>query len=261
MCGGFFLLFSLAASSQPFIDLENKPFDFGEKVTYEITYNWGLIWLKAGVVSFSVERGKFKNKDVFHFVGDGTTYKRYDWIYKVRDKYESYSEITTLLPFRHIRDVEEGKLYFHEQSVFNYKKDQAFMVLKKPKKPTVIDTIDLKPNTFDVLSMIYYARCMDWSKFTIDEKVPIRIYLDGAVYDSYIRYMGEEEKNVEGMGKVNCIKFKPMLIDGTIFPGGEDMTVWVTDDTAKIPVYIETPIVVGKIKVRLLRVENIYEKE
>jgi len=38
------------------------------------------------------------------------------------------------------------------------------------------------------------------------------------------------------------------LVDGTIFKGGEGMTVWVTDDKNKIPVMVEAQILVGSVK-------------
>ena len=42
-----------------------------------------------------------------------------------------------------------------------------------------------------------------------------------------------------------------------MFEGGEKMTIWVTDDENHIPVRIETPIVVGTIKVDMVGYENI----
>ena len=45
----------------------------------------------------------------------------------------------------------------------------------------------------------------------------------------YIRYFGKETIKTK-YGKFRAIKFKPLLIKGTIFEGGEKMTVWVTDD-------------------------------
>ena len=52
-------------------------------------------------------------------------------------------------------------------------------------------------------------------------------------------------------GEFNCIKFHPLLVEGTIFKSGTDMTVWVTDDKNKIPLQVETPIIVGTIKAKL----------
>ena len=39
-----------------------------------------------------------------------------------------------------------------------------------------------------------------------------------------------------------------MLVPGTIFESGEDMTVWVTDDLNRIPIIVEAKILIGSIK-------------
>jgi hypothetical protein len=65
-----------------------------------------------------------------------------------------------------------------------------------------------------------------------------------------------KEKIKTALGEIDCIKFKPLLIAGTIFSGGEEMTVWVTDDERKIPVYIKTPIVVGDIQAKIREIKN-----
>ena len=57
-------------------------------------------------------------------------------------------------------------------------------------------------------------------------------------------------------GKFNAIKLKPLLLKGSVFEGGEKMTIWVTDDANHIPVRVESPIVVGSVKIDLLRCEN-----
>jgi hypothetical protein len=58
-------------------------------------------------------------------------------------------------------------------------------------------------------------------------------------------------------GKFNVIKLSPLLVKGTVFNGGEKMVVWVTDDANHIPVRIETPLVVGSIKVDMVSFENL----
>ena len=58
-------------------------------------------------------------------------------------------------------------------------------------------------------------------------------------------------------GKFNVIKLAPLLVKGTVFNGGEKMVVWVTDDANHIPVRIETPLVVGSIKVDMVSFENL----
>jgi hypothetical protein len=48
-----------------------------------------------------------------------------------------------------------------------------------------------------------------------------------------------------------------MLIKGTIFEGGELMTVWVSDDGNHVPLRIESPITVGSVKVDMMGYRNL----
>lgn len=82
------------------------------------------------------------------------------------------------------------------------------------------------------------------------------MFLDKELFSMYIRYMGKETIKTK-YGKFRTIKFKPLLIKGSIFEGGEKMTVWVSDDNNKIPVRIESPISVGSIKVDMMSYRNL----
>jgi hypothetical protein len=106
------------------------------------------------------------------------------------------------------------------------------------------------------LSAVYYARNIDFSKYKTNDKIPFAMFLDDEVFNMYIRYLGKETVKTK-YGKFRAIKFRPLLIKGTIFEGGEKMTVWVTDDQNRIPVRIESPIVVGKVKVDMMSSKNI----
>jgi hypothetical protein len=82
------------------------------------------------------------------------------------------------------------------------------------------------------------------------------MFLDYENFNLYIRYLGRETIKTK-YGTFRAIKFKPLLVKGTIFEGGEGMTVWVTDDANHIPVRIESPIVVGKVKVDMMSYANL----
>jgi hypothetical protein len=58
-------------------------------------------------------------------------------------------------------------------------------------------------------------------------------------------------------GKFRAIKFKPLLVKGTLFEGGEKMTVYVSDDQNKVPLRIESPLIVGSVKVDLMSYQNL----
>lgn len=231
--------------------VENKSFQPGEKLNFKVYYNWGVIWMDAGEATFSVASSEFNNKKVYHFVGIGSTYPKYDWFYKVYDRYESYADTFSLKPFRFIRDVHEGSDYTKDDYIFNQKKNKVYALEHRNKKTPKFDSISITSCTYDVITSIFYARCLDFSKYKPNDTIPITFVLDGKVYFSYIRYLSKEVIYNELLGNVRCIKFSPKLVEGTIFKGGEEMKVWVTDDQNKIPVYVETPIIVGTIKVKL----------
>jgi Protein of unknown function (DUF3108). len=108
----------------------------------------------------------------------------------------------------------------------------------------------------DVLSAIYYCRNIDFNKYKPGVQIPFTMFIDDKYYSLYVRYLGKEKIKTK-YGRFNAIKFKPLLIEGTIFTGGEKMTVWVSDDANKMPLRIESPISVGSVKVDMMDYKNI----
>jgi hypothetical protein len=96
--------------------------------------------------------------------------------------------------------------------------------------------------------MIYQARNIDFMKYKKGDKIPITMVVDGEIHNLYIRYHGKEVAQTREGRKFNCLKFSPLLVAGTIFNAGEDMTVWVTDDRNRVPIVVEAKILVGSVK-------------
>ena len=46
--------------------------------------------------------------------------------------------------------------------------------------------------TQDVLSAIFFARNIDFSKYNPGDKIPFNMFLDDKVYNLYIKYIGKE---------------------------------------------------------------------
>ena len=109
------------------------------------------------------------------------------------------------------------------------------------------DTIKLLPDTYDMLSVAWYARELDFNNYKKGDQIPIRILLDDKVYDLYVRYLGKEKVKTDS-GRRMCHVFSPLLVAGDVFKGGENMKVWVSDDEYRIPVMVEAKIIVGSVK-------------
>ena len=234
-----------------------KNFQAGEKIKYVLTYNWFLVWTDVGEVTFEVNDAMRNNQQAYHLIGKGKTYSFYDWFYQVRDIYETWVDPETLKPYYYKRDVNEGGYKIDITYDYNWIDSVAYAQSKKTRKPFKKDTIPLTNCTHDIMSIIYYARSIDFSKYEVGEKIPLTLLLDSKIEPVYIRYLGKEERRVRGMGKFDCIKFSGYLVPGDVFKGGEDLEVWITDDKNRLPVWIESPIKVGKIKARMVDYEGL----
>ncbi|MEP7317780.1 MAG: DUF3108 domain-containing protein [Panacibacter sp.] len=230
-----------------FCGIRNTAFSNGEQITFNIFYSVAGIYVNAGTANFSLSLDRINNKPCYHVVGDGKSNSSYDWIFKVRDRYETYFDTGNMQPLKFIRNVDEGGYKKTENITFNQQTNTAITTAGVFKVPNCVQ---------DVLSSIYYARNIDFSKYSPGDKIPFDMFLDNEVYNLYLRYMGKETVKTK-YGKFNAIKFKPLLVKGTIFQGGEKMTVWVSDDANHIPLRIESPIVVGTIKIDMMQYKNL----
>ncbi|MCD4681246.1 MAG: DUF3108 domain-containing protein, partial [Bacteroidales bacterium] len=91
----------------------------------------------------------------------------------------------------------------------------------------------------------------DFSQYLKDEKIPISMVMDNEVHELYFRYRGKSVIHTRKGESFICTKFTALLLEGSLFKGGEDLIVWVSDDDNKVPILIEAKILVGSVKVYL----------
>ncbi len=234
-------------AADQFCDVRNNSFLAGESITFKVFYTVAGMYVGAGEAVFTSALESFNNKPVYHIVGEGKTFSFYDNFFKVRDRYETYIDTATLQPYKFIRNIYEGGYKKYENVTFNKVTNTAVTNDGVFKVPTCVQ---------DVLSSIYYARNINFDAYKPGDKIPFTLFLDKELFSMYIRYLGKETIKTK-YGKFRAIKFKPLLIKGTIFEGGEKMTVWISDDKNKIPVRIESPISVGSVKVDMMSYKNL----
>ncbi|MFM8711548.1 MAG: DUF3108 domain-containing protein, partial [Sphingomonadales bacterium] len=195
------------ASTDLFCGTRNTAFRAEERITYFVYYTVIGLYINAGTAVFSTRLDKINGQPVYHVVGTGATHPSYDWVYRVRDRYESYIDTTTLQPLRFIRNVDEGGYKINQRYEFNKNTNVATTTKGDYKVPACVQ---------DVLSAIYYSRNIDFSKAKVNDKIPFSMFLDYEVFNMYIRYLGKEVINTR-YGTFRTIKFKPLLVKGTIF--------------------------------------------
>jgi hypothetical protein len=238
----------------------NNVFGDGEQISYTVSYNWGPVWVDAGLVTFSVKGELFHGKPAWHFKGTGKSFVSYDLLFKVRDYFDSWVEPETFRSLDFRRYVYEGGYTLLNTLNFDYGSQKIIAHTKSNNNPQRTDTLKVRPCAFDMLSAIYYTRTLDFSDLHPDKKTFVTVLNDDAYYDIYLRPMGKEIIESTDGKKYRCIKFAAKMVQGTIFKGEEDVLVWVTDDTNKVPIYIEAKIIVGTIKAYLKEAKGLRNK-
>jgi hypothetical protein len=233
--------------AETFCGIKNMAFREGESITMKVFYNSLGIYIGAGEATFTSNLERFNGKTVYHCVGEGKSYSFFDNFFRVRDRYETYIDTASMLPLKFIRNVDEGGYKIYNNVTFNHGAGTAISTNGVFKTPDCIQ---------DVISAIYYARNINFDNYKPGDKIPFDMFLDDEVYHLYIRYIGKETVKTR-YGKFRAIRFKPLLIKGTIFEGGEKMTAWISDDPNHLILRVESPIAVGSIKVDMFGYKNL----
>ena len=248
--------YSAGQSAEPanLCETTNSAFKAGEELTYKVYYNWNFVWLSAGEVTFKV-------RDVngeYHFSAHGGTYKSYDWFFKVRDKYDTYVDKKTLLPRLSVRDVNEGKYSLYDAVTFDRPSEKATSLRGKTKDVATPTDYKVNPCAHDILSLLYYARNLNYKQMRSGQTIPVNIFIDKEEWNLKVSYLGKDDnKKVRNLGRFRTVKLSPQVIEGYVFKKDARLTVWASDDENRIPLVIESPISVGSVKVILKSYKNL----
>ncbi|GGD19988.1 DUF3108 domain-containing protein [Hyunsoonleella pacifica] len=224
---------------------QESAFGDGEWFKFKMSYSG---FLKAGNATLTVKDSKLDDKDVYHVVGKGWTTGMIKWFFKVKDRYESYFDKHTIMPYKFVRNIDEGG---HTKDIvidFDHENQKAHVNNKKHKTQKVIDT---KPNIQDMVSTYYYLRnSIDISTLKVGDEFKVDMFFDEENYGFKLQYLGEEIIDTD-FGDVKALKFRPYVMAGRVFKEEESLTLWVSKDKNKLPLRIKADLAVGSLRADL----------
>jgi hypothetical protein len=232
-----------------FRKIDQTSFKEGEQLDYTIHY--GLIDAGSARLELKDAGIKLNGREVYHCIGTGRSLGAFDWFFKVRDKYETYIDKEGIFPHVFKRDVDEGgytinqeyRFYQHKRIVDNGRE-------KVGEVPFYVQ---------DMLSSFYYARTLDYDGAKKGDIFTIYSYVDEKVFPIKIKYKGIKSVNIRA-GKFKCYLFNPVVQTGRVFKHEEDCNFYITCDRNKIPLLIETKLMVGSIKMEITGYKGLVER-
>ncbi|MCJ8210741.1 DUF3108 domain-containing protein [Mucilaginibacter sp. RS28] len=245
----FIILFSIVTAAALFAfrqflpmpdRIDDTAFKAGERLNYRLKY--GIFTAAEAHLKIEDSDVKFDGRPAYHIIADGNTAGTFDVFYKVRNRYESYIDKSTLLPYLYTENRHEGSWHHTDKVSFDRQDNkvtagQGVFPLKGGK-------------VFDFPSAYYFARNLDVSKLKVGDTFDMQYFLDDGVQTLSITFAGREKVKT-ALGTFNCLKFNPSIIPGRIFRKNSKLYLWVTDDNNRIPVKAHVEVVVGSLTMEL----------
>ena len=164
--------------------------------------------------------------------------------YKVKDHVESRVVEGRAATFKIMQ--REGKYRSNKEVVFD----------SGNKTVTYIDHLkDLRkehpmtaPLLWDVISAFYYLRTQP---LIVGQTVCLDVFDSNKFLTVEVHVLAKEKVSLSDGRAVDTVKIKPVLKSDGIFQKKGDILIWLTDDTKRTPVRVETEVPVGKVVAKL----------
>jgi hypothetical protein len=227
-----------------FRKLENKSFKVGERLTFDVKYGF----IKAGIAVMSVpDMRRIAGRDAYHVTFEVNSLSSFDWMYKVRDRYETYIDMQGLFPWRFEQHIREGSFSRDFSAYFDHRRLKAKTSEGEYVIPKYVN---------DIISAFYYARTIDLSKMKVGQMIRLYNFYKNKTYDLDVRYLGKEKITVSA-GTFECVMVEPIIQEGGLFKTEGTIFIWLSNDDLRIPVKVKTKIIIGSIDAELVKYEGL----
>jgi len=233
-----------------------RSFNKGQIAYYSAYYKINFIWLKVGDVTFLCDSVKYRSYPAWHFKAIGNTLNFYDMFYAVRDTFESYITYKNFNPLYFKRIINQGKVHSFHQYEFLFGTGEIKTVINRNGGTLIKDRINYIPGSYDLLSSAYVFSSYHFDGMKEGQKIYFNIIIDNNNERLYFIYLGKEIVKTDSGRKFMCHKICVSMMKGDFFTDDSYTKVWFTADKNRLPLRVETKIIVGSVHALLGDVKN-----
>lgn len=225
---------------------QTRPLAFapGEQLTYR--FHYGL--LDAAEATIVVNAAKKSSRWTIDAKGKSTG--AFSWFFKVDDHYQSHIDPDSGYPIHFQRDIKEGGYELHQDYTFDQVNFLVDAISFKKKKPPRKSQHHLNEPVYDMVSGIYGLRQIEFHSLQPGDTASVPIFMDEEFFLLKVIYAGNEDVKWKGE-KWSCALLHPVIQTGRIWKNPDDLAVYITNDSNRIPLLAETRILFGTIKMEL----------
>ena len=243
---------SVAAVQKTSLTANPVPFEVGERFTYNVS--WKVF--DAGIATMTLaEKMSFQNEEAYRI--NATVYSTgiVSALFKVVDVFESFFQARDLCSRRITKRIQEGRRHRETVVTFDAKARRAQMEdrdLNLPDLPPKRTESPVPSCVQDVISALYVIRT---KTLRVGELVQFPINDGGRTYDVTVEIQAQEEVRTPA-GTFQAFRLEPKVFDG-LFKSKGRLFVWVTTDSARMPIQLKAKINIGTITASLTQADRI----
>jgi len=255
---GFWTAGATKAWGQSQCGIENKAFQGGELLNYNLYFNWKFVWVKVGSATMTTQLSKFKGQEAFCTSLTTRGNKRLDGVFTMRDTLLSYCRADNLAPLYHRKGALEGKRYYVDELWYTYPNNRCHLRMHRIDADGEVHWRDREYSEciYDMMSIFLRARNFDASKMQKGDVIPMPISDARRLSNSWLKFRGTETFKVsDTKEKFRCLVFS--FIEHEDGKNHELVRFFVTDDDNHIPVRLDLNLSFGSAKVFLRNYDGI----
>lgn len=244
------LFTSLAMHAQ--CELPNTAFQHGEKLVYELYFNWKLVWMKAGSAIFLTSKTTHQGQDAFRSYLITRTSSTLDDFFMMRDTLTGIFTHKNV-PLYYCKGASEGGAYRRDEVWYKYPggKSQIIQRYQNPKGEVTTQEHSSNECIYDMMSLMQRARSMKPSDFKKGEKKFFKMADGDDVIDVAVVYKGIEKTELKsGSDKYRCLVYS--FIENEEGKDKEIIRFYITDDDNHIPVRLDMFLRFGTAKAYMI---------
>lgn len=235
---------------------KSEPYTVGEKLIYEGKYSKAVLrGVAAAELNFAVERAP-NNQDFLiksEVRSKGTLVKLF---FKFYQNIQSTVDGKNFSIKRTVKRDEQGDRIRESEAIFDYQDRKVIYVETDPNdsaRPPRQVASPIQSDAQDLITGIYTLRRLP---LAVGKTFELSVSDSGLVYKIPVRVTArEQQKSI--LGKVWCFRVEPQVF-GTnrLIDGKGSMILWITDDARRLPVRSQINASIGRVEVKLKKVEN-----
>lgn len=242
-----FLVFGQYAFSQ--CKVENKYFQAGEVLQYDLHIKVGIS-TKGGYATLSTRQVTYDGKDAYKMTLTSSSQGFARKLFKLDD---TLSCIMTkeLVPLAYMKDAHEAGDYTKERVGYSYPGNgtvKTRSIRHKNDNFKFDETLQFNGCTYDLLSIVFYARTLDYSTMKKGDKVSVDFVSGRKKMSMQIIHDGTEREKAGDGKKYDCIKLVLKISDDAFENSEEAMKVYITNDSNRLPIRMDSKLKIGSTK-------------